>query len=333
MRAPDFWSKPQPDFRARLLGPAGRLYGAVTGARMARPGQRCGAPVICVGNFTLGGSGKTPTASCIAEALIGMGERPVFLSRGHGGATRSTPVRVDLSRHHAADVGDEPLLLARLAPIIVCADRIAGAAAAIAAGATVLVMDDGMQNPTLHKDVTFAVVDGAVGVGNGLCFPAGPLRAPLAAQWGHIDALVVVGEGEAGDAVVAQAGVRPCLRAGFVAAPESAATLRQRRVLAFAGIGRPEKFFATLRDLGAEIVASREYPDHHRYSASELATLLATARSLNADLVTTEKDRVRLPADFNAVALPVRLDFADASALREILVSCVSRASRHSRAE
>src|SRR4051794_20082940 len=244
---------------------------------MARPGVRAAVPVICVGNVTVGGAGKTPTALALAAMLVEMGRRPFVLIRGYGGRL-PRPVRIEPERHGPTDVGDEALLLARAAPTIVSRDRPAGAALAVAQGADVILMDDGLQNPSLAKDLTLAVFDGAVGVGNGLCLPAGPLRAPLAAQWPRIDAALVIGNGAPGDAVAAQAGLSvPVFRAALLPDPRVAAALTGKPVLAFAGIGRPAKFFETLRCCGAMLTETRSFPDHHPFTAAEIGTLLDVA--------------------------------------------------------
>ncbi|WP_238313117.1 tetraacyldisaccharide 4'-kinase [Methylobacterium crusticola] len=317
MREPGFWWRPRPSLAARLLAPVGAAYGGLVLRRMARPGEAAAVPVICVGNASLGGAGKTPTALALAALLRDLGRRPAFLSRGYGGRLAG-PVRVAPGRHDAASVGDEPLLLARAAPAVVARDRVAGAALCVAEGADVIVMDDGLQNPGLRKDWRLAVFDGAVGAGNGLAFPAGPLRAPLAAQWAHVDAVLVIGEGAPGDAVADAARERglPVLRGRLRPDPAAAASLAGRPVLAFAGIGRPDKFFATLRALGAEVRDTRRFPDHHAYAAAEVATLVQAAARGGLALVTTEKDRVRLPADMPVAVLPVTLAVAEAAALR-----------------
>lgn len=322
MRSPGFWWRP-PGLAARLLAPAGALYGRLSAARMDRPGARGALPVVCVGNFTLGGAGKTPTALALAAALAAAGRRPAFLSRGYGGRLAG-PVGVDPARHAAADVGDEPLLLARRAPTVVARDRPAGAALCAALGADVVVMDDGLQNPSLAKDLCLAVVDAGAGFGNGRVMPAGPLRAPLARQWPHAHALVLVGEGAPGEEAAQAAAARGLrvLRATLVPDPAVAAALAGRRVLAFAGIGRPEKFFATLRTLGAEVVRAEGFPDHHAYTREERARLLAAARREDLLPVTTEKDAARLAGDAlgtAATALPVRLAFAGPADLTALL--------------
>ncbi len=258
IRAPGFWWREDLAPAARWLAPVGAVYGALAARRMARSGEAAPCPVVCIGNFTLGGAGKTPTALAVAGCLRDLGRRPVFLSRGYGGRLPG-PVQVDPATHGAAEVGDEPLLLARAAPAIVARDRVAGARACREAGADIVVMDDGLQNPSLVKDLAIAVFDGAVGLGNGRVFPAGPLRAPAAVQWGHVHAALVIGEGAPGARVLAEAKARglPALRGRLVPDPEAAGALRGRPVLAFAGIGRPEKFFATVREIGADLRETR----------------------------------------------------------------------------
>lgn len=316
MRPPAFWAAGPDHPAARGLGPLGAVYGALAARRMDRPGARAGCPVLCLGNFTLGGAGKTPAALAVAALVAELGAAPAFLSRGYGGRLAG-PVRVDPAHHAAAEVGDEPLLLARRAPAVVARDRPAGAALCRSLGADVIVMDDGLQNPSLAKDLSLAVVDGPAGLGNGLPFPAGPLRAPLARQWPHVGGLIVIGNGAGGDAV-ARAAERRGLPVHGARLVREADDLAGRRCLAFAGIGRPEKFYATLAEAGAVIVGTRPYPDHHPYRARELAALAEAARRLDAELVTTEKDAVRLPRAFAARVrvLRVRLAFDDAEALR-----------------
>ncbi|MFH6784418.1 MULTISPECIES: tetraacyldisaccharide 4'-kinase [Methylobacterium] len=321
MRAPPgFWWREAPTPAARLLAPLGAAYGALAARRMAKGGAAAACPVVCIGNFTLGGAGKTPTALAVAALLRELGRRPAFLSRGYGGRLAG-PVRVDPARHGAAEVGDEPLLLARAAPVIVARDRVAGAAACRAAGADVVVMDDGLQNPSLAKDLALAVFDGAVGLGNGLVFPAGPLRAQASVQWPRIHAALAIGEGASGERILAEARRRglPALHGRLVPDRHAAAALRGRPVLAFAGIGRPEKFFATLRDLGADLREARPFPDHHAFTAAEVQALTAEAAGRDLLLVTTEKDRVRLPADMPVATLPVMLALDEAEVLADLL--------------
>jgi tetraacyldisaccharide 4'-kinase len=298
---------------------------------MRQSGAAADVPVICIGNFTVGGAGKTPAALALARMLAAAGHKPFFLTRGYGGRLAG-PVRVDASAHSASDVGDEPLLLARAFPTIVARDRPAGARLAAQDGASVVVMDDGLQNPSLAKDLTFAVIDGATGVGNGLCFPAGPLRAPLAVQWPRVDAVIVVGDGASAAAIRGerQARSKLVLRARLEPDSDAAAHLRGRRVLAFAGIGRPDKFFATLKECGAMIVAEKPFADHHPYRGDEIRAIVAEANANDLDVVTTEKDFVRIAGlpdaaslTANIGALPVRLVFDDESKLRDLLSQSV----------
>jgi tetraacyldisaccharide 4'-kinase len=283
---------------------------------MARPGLRVAAPVLCVGNFVVGGAGKTPTAIALAKLLRAAGERPAFLSRGFGGEARADSARAPAGAQSARRFGDEPLLLARVAPCFVGPDRVASAKLAIEDGATVLVMDDGLQNSSLEKTLALAVVDGDCPFGNGLCLPAGPLRAPVDAQLPHVDALLVIG-GTAETAVrlSVRAPQKPIFRARLQADAVSASQLIGRPVLAFAGIARPEKFFATLAEVGAQVVETAVFPDHWRFRPRDLERLAARAERRRLALVTTEKDQVRLPAEFveEVLVLPVTLGFDDAA--------------------
>lgn len=346
MRAPGFWRGPEsgaPEGAqegafsgafARLvilaLQPAAFIYGRLTARRMARKGARVGVPVICIGNFVAGGAGKTPTALAVGMHLAAMGAEQAFVSRGYGGrlSAAPAPTRVDPTAHYATDVGDEPLLLAVQGPTFIHRDRCAAALCAVAAGAQAIVLDDGLQNPSLHKDLTLAVVDGAVGVGNGQVLPAGPLRAPLADQWRHVDALVVIGDGAAGEILASEATGRgkPVLRARLAPDPGVAARLKGRQVLAFAGIGRPEKFAETLRQFGAGVVELVSFGDHQSYSARDLTPLAARAAQQGLTLVTTAKDAARMAGDASlapflaqVIVLPVSLVFADDAALAGLL--------------
>lgn len=319
MRTPGFWRDP-PALEARLLQPVGALYGAITAARMRRDGQRATLPVICIGNFTAGGAGKTPTALAVARMLAEMGERPAFLTRGHRGGLAG-PVVVDPARHDFRDVGDEPLLLAQAATTVLSRDRPAGARLCAKLGASVVVMDDGLQNPSLRKDLRLVVVDGGAGVSNGFCLPAGPLRAPLEAQWPFVDALIVMGEGKAGEALAEEARARgkPVFEARLAPDPEVAARLANERVLAFAGIGRPEKFFATLEQRGARIVQREAFPDHHPFTVGEIANLRERAARDGLMLVTSCKDLVRIAHSEGIVALPVSAEFSGEEALQTLV--------------
>ena len=321
MRAPAFWWREGAGGAATLLKPVGALYGAVTARRMARAGERAAVPVVCVGNLVAGGAGKTPAAIAVATILRHLGHSPAFLSRGHGrnraAARDDSVLRVEPGRDDARSCGDEPLLLAAVAPTYVAVDRREAAQAAITGGATILVMDDGLQNPALVKDFTLAVADGVVGVGNGLCVPAGPLRAPVARQWPFVSMLCVVGEGAAGERLSAgatKAGLPMCAAR---VEPDKAvvAALSGQCLYAFAGIGRPEKFYTTLKDEGLAVVGQQDFPDHHAFTAVDLENLRHRAEQAGALLVTTAKDMVKLPPDFPAVAVPIMLVLDDAEAL------------------
>ena len=326
MREPAFWRRPG-SAAERLLAPLSALYGAIAAGRMAGSGYDAGIPVLCIGNLTLGGAGKTPTAIAAAKLLADAGGKPAVLSRGYGGRLHG-PVWVDPAVHAAADVGDEPLLLAQAAPTVVARNRPAGAKAARDKGASVIVMDDGFQNPSLRKDASLLVVDASNGIGNGRVFPAGPLRAPLAAQLARAQALLVIGEGTAAQPVVAAAGPLPLFHGRLVPDARTVSELAGRPVLAFAGIGSPEKFFATLRAAGAVVRATRAFSDHHRYGAVDAGELLGQARRDGLSLVTTEKDMVRLrgAGDLAALAeatraLPVQLVVTEAEAFRSFVLT------------
>lgn len=312
MRAPGFWWR-EPGLAAAALAPLGALYGAVAARRMGRTGATVPAPVVCVGNFVVGGAGKTPTAIFLAGRLAAAGERPFLLSRGYGGSLDG-PTLVDGRTHRASEVGDEPLLLATAAPTVVARDRPAGASFAADRGAGVIILDDGLQNPALAKTLTLAVVDGARGVGNGRCLPAGPLRAPLAAQFARTDMVLVIGPGAPGAALAMEARRRGLAvhHGALVPDPQDAERLRGRRVIAVAGLGRPEKLRDTLEAIGARTERFVALGDHAVPSAKQARAIADAARAADALVVTTEKDvvkwRERRPelAEI-AVALPVRL--------------------------
>jgi tetraacyldisaccharide 4'-kinase len=324
MREPRFWR--DDGALARLLTPVAAVYGAISGARMARPGARARVPVICVGNLTLGGAGKTPTAIAVAKLLLSEGARPIFLSRGYGGALAG-PVRVT-PQHRAADVGDEPLLLARVAPTIVARDRVQGAELAVAEGASVVVMDDGFQNPSLIKDRSLVVLDGERGIGNGRVFPAGPMRAPLDVQLAQASALLVIGEAsaKARDVIVrAQTRGLPVLHGRLAPDPDSIAAFAGKKVLAFAGIAHPEKFFTTLAIAGIATPVKRAFADHHPFTSADARELLEQAKRENLLLLTTEKDLARMQGDAActglaaAAVLPIRLE-TDPATMRKIII-------------
>jgi tetraacyldisaccharide 4'-kinase len=320
MRAPEFWQRR--GWAALLLWAlAGRLR-----RRWVKP-YHVAVPVICIGNLVAGGGGKTPLAIAVARRLIALGHKPHVLSRGYGGRLKG-PQRVDLNRHGARDVGDEPLLIARHAPVWIGADRRATARAAIAAGANVLVMDDGFQNPSLAKDLCLVAVDGGYGLGNGRVMPAGPLREPVADGLARADAVVVIGQDLHGLADHLAGPGRPAL-AAVLQPPADAKVLDGAPVWAFAGIARPEKFFATLEDQGAIVLGRRSFSDHHAFDPLEIMTMVEAAHALGAELITTEKDWVRLDADARMMvdALPVNLVFARPEMLDTLLADALETAS------
>jgi tetraacyldisaccharide 4'-kinase len=310
-----------------LLRPLAALYGAIAAHRLNRKGLAAGIPVFCVGNYHGGGAGKTPTVLALASLLRELGETPVVLSRGYRGKLRG-PVRVDGAKHSAADVGDEPLMLSQSVPVVVSRDRANGVALAKSQGATVILMDDGFQNPAVAKDASLIVIDSVRGIGNAKVMPAGPLRAPLAAQIERTDALIVIGGGNAADGVagtIAGQG-KPVLSARFKPDEASLSALRGKRVLAFAGIGDPGRFFATLREAGVEVADIRSFPDHHPLTPDETASLVAEAESNGLTLVTTEKDlaRLRNPEGLpdwarSIVPFKVTLEFDDAAVLKKFV--------------
>ena len=296
-KAPQFWWQGPQSVYALALAPFGMIYGRRTLARMAQPVIfKARLPVICIGNFVAGGTGKTPFCITLAGLIKKAGRHPVFLTRGYRGRCRG-PVRVSPGHHSAEDVGDEALLLARHHPTIVARDRGAGSALAAACG-DIVIMDDGMQNGTIAKDYTIALVDGRTGFGNMHCIPAGPLRAPPLQQLPFVDHLAIIGKCATGPDDMHQA-VRMAARAGlpFCRArlvPRHIATFLGLRLMAYCGIGRPQKFFDTLQTGGAALADTRIFPDHHMFSPGEARQLLARAFMLDARLVSTEKDHIRM---------------------------------------
>ena len=328
MRPPEFWSGSY-SASARLaiaalapLGAAVDLAGRLR-RRLASP-YRAPVPVICVGNLTVGGAGKTPVALALAKRLK---ERNVhFLGHGYGAALADV-TRVDPSKHDAGRVGDEALLLAALAPSWVARDRADAARAAVEAGAGLLIMDDGFQNPGLAKDLSLVVVDGGAGFGNGHVFPAGPLREDIRRGLARADALVLVGEDRTGALDHRPAGL--ALLCAEFEASAGTGDLNDRPVVAFAGIARPEKFFATVAKLGAHLVARHGFPDHHPYRASEIERLAGEAYEAGALLVTTEKDAVRLAPELKRLVTVIRIElrWREPEALDELLAPFLGQGS------
>lgn len=314
-RALAFWYRD--GWLGTLLSPLSAIGTAITARRMARPGWKAPVPVVCCGNVTVGGAGKTTLVLDLAQLLSDRGAAVHILLRGYGGSSRG-PHRV-AAGDTAVDVGDEALLLAAVAPTWTGADRAESACAAVAAGASVLLMDDGLQNPGLHKDVSLLVIDGATGFGNGRVLPAGPLREPTAAGAARCQAAVLIGADATG-ALAQLPAALPVLRASLVQGDEIL-SLRNKSVLAFAGIARPEKFFTPLEKAGALIAARVPFPDHHPYTRRDLDALMEQAARLDAIAVTTPKDAVRLPPDIRArvQVVGVGLAWEDEAALTALL--------------
>ncbi|HLJ63056.1 MAG TPA: tetraacyldisaccharide 4'-kinase [Stellaceae bacterium] len=316
--APEFWA--EDGLLPLALEPLACLVRA--GARfrtaLARP-WRAPVPVICVGNLVAGGAGKTPVVLSLARHFLERGVRFATLSRGYGGCLRG-PVRVDPRAHGADEVGDEPLLLAEIGPAIIARDRVQGAKLAIDEGAEILLLDDGFQNPGIIKDLSFIVIDGGYGFGNGRVLPAGPLREPIARGLARADAMILIGEDV--HEIANQRGDLPLLRARLV--PLAPQIFKGAKVAAFAGIGRPGKFFQTLTELGAELVTASPFPDHHRYREAELRQLRKSAG--DAILVTTAKDAVRLPAPWRAEVrvLEITLSWEDTTQIETLLAQRLS---------
>jgi len=334
VREPRWWYAENGAWQKHLLAPIARIWGWSAARRLARmKPERAALPVVCVGNFTAGGTGKTPLSILIARLLIASGERPVFLTRGYGGRVRG-PHRVDPALDTAADVGDEPLLLARHAPVIVARDRPAGARLAASdcglSPPTVIIMDDGLQNPALAKDLVIAVVDGVRGLGNGAVIPAGPLRAALPVQFSLADVIVVnASPGADAERVLAVAThLRDSFQGPVIEArvePDlSDLDLQGSRVLALAGIANPARFYVLLEQLGAEIAARAEFADHHSFTDADASAILADAKRFDARVITTEKDLVRLAGAAGArarlreaaIVLPIHLKLDQRDELR-----------------
>ncbi len=325
---PRWWYRP-PGLIAAALAPVAATYGAIATRRLSLPATYVSKlPVICIGNFTAGGTGKTPVAAMVAARLQGRGERPAVLTRGYGGTERG-PHWVAPGDDTASRVGDEPLLLARTAPVMVSRDRAKGARAIEEDGrASVIIMDDGLHNPTLGKTISIAVVDGPRGFGNGRVIPAGPLRAPVDALTPCLNAIVLNGPLGVG---VRLPDALPVLH-GRIAANGDVGWLAGAKVVAYAGIGNPERFFATLRGLGARLAETVPFPDHHAFTPADADRLIATGTRHGAKLVTTEKDHVRLtgrliPLAEQTAALAVTMDLDEAgwAALDGLLARALAR--------
>ncbi|MEM6710754.1 MAG: tetraacyldisaccharide 4'-kinase [Pseudomonadota bacterium] len=337
---PDFWW-PTPEERKSFkfwlksgaLFPASLIYGRVVAGRMAENGADPEIPVVCVGNFVAGGAGKTPTALALYDVFEDLGLTPAFVTRGYGGRLATTSFRVDPFHNTAQEVGDEPLLLAEKGPTFVGPERLTSIASAAKFGATCVLFDDGLQNPAIRKSLTFAVVDAAHGVGNGLCHPAGPLRASVRDQMPFVDVVIVVGKGNGAQTVVREAAKqgKPILPATLTMDVQD--RLRDAKIVAYSGIGHPDKFFKGLREEGLDVVTTHSFPDHHMFQDEDADRLLASAEKTGAQLVTTQKDAVRLARqdgklaelDIRSTAVSASLTFEDPAYVRSLLRTAISR--------
>lgn len=303
MKTPKYWQSNS--FISKLLTPLGYIYGALTGLRIKlKKSKKAEIPVICIGNITAGGTGKTPVSISVAKLLSGEMFHPYFVSRGYGGKLQN--VIVNNKKHTARDVGDEPLLLSAQAPVVVNADRYKAAQTATEQGADVVIMDDGFQNPGLHKDLSFLVFDGHYGIGNGKIIPAGPLRETLENGIKRADAVIILGKDKHNLA-------QRCGLPVFFGHTEAAqTTINNQDVIAFAGIGHPQKFYHTLKQQGFNVVKTIDFPDHHFYTREELDAIVKEAQKLNAQIYTTGKDFVKIPPlysqDINVLEIAVVWD-------------------------
>jgi len=332
MRAPEFWKHRKYTHALApaltlLWSPCGWVYGQAVEIKQQLSGQpwTCPAPIICVGNLTVGGAGKTPVALGIMQRLQSFGLNAHFLTRGYGGKLTG-PVQVDSNLHTYQDVGDEALILAQTAPTWVSPDRVKGAQSAFENGAQAIVMDDGFQNPSLYKNLSVIVIDGAYGFGNGHVMPAGPLRQPLKPGLDRSDVFMIIGDDQFNVSKILN---KPILKAS-VHKNNWSEIFAQRPVIAFAGIGRPQKFFDAIKNQGGDLIESHAFADHFPYDNRHLEPIINSAKSKNAVIVTTEKDMVRIPENLKheVKALTISLDWRDRTALDQKLMQAINGSSQ-----
>ncbi len=322
--APKFWYQ-HPGLTAQSLSPLSSLYSLGSSLRGAlASSQKVTVPVLCIGNLVVGGAGKTPTALSIATIIKSQGKNVHFLTRGYGGRVTS-PTLVDFSKHTAVEVGDEALLLANVAPTWVARNRVAGAKAAVQDGAEVIIMDDGLQNPYLEKDLALLVIDGQQGLGNGKVLPAGPLREPIV--WGlqRVQAVVLIGEDQRQVTELVKRANKPLLTATVIPENESVKLIKGQSVIAFAGIGFPEKFFAMLEKYGARVLEHHSFQDHYAYRENDLSELVHRANKRGALVITTAKDKVRVPKGLHSSiqVFNIQVKFDDQDVLEKIIQQAI----------
>ena len=313
MKTPTYWK--HKNFTSDLLWPLGRIYNCATNLRIKlKSAKKVDIPVICIGNITAGGTGKTPVAVSIAALLQKQGKKPFFVSRGYGGSLKN--IVVNAQKHTPQQCGDEPLILARQAPVVVNPDRYAGALTAAQNGAELIIMDDGFQNPGLHKDLSFLVFDGNFGLGNGRCIPSGPLREDLESGLKRADAAIIIGTDRCN---LRSRFDIPCFSAQIAPAPLK---IKNPHITAFAGIGRPSKFYRSLKDCGFNLLKTHDFPDHHCYSEEELFALISEAEKLGADIYTTSKDYVKIPSELKNrfKVLEIAIQWEDETALLDFIL-------------
>ena len=319
IKTPTFWYKPS-GLLAKCLSPLAIAYSAISKIQQKTiKTQKVSVPVICIGNLVVGGAGKTPTVIALAKFLQEKGYTPHILSRGYG-TTHHKPIRVDLRHHGAKDVGDEPLLLAKQAPTWVGGDRVQSAQQAIGAGADIILMDDGFQNPSLYKDLSLLVIDGSQGLGNGCVVPAGPLRESVQSGFCRADVVIVIGEDRQGVKALVQRHNKPLIEAEIRCFEP-----HPTRVIAFSGLGYPEKFYRTLEELKYNVLKTFSFPDHHPYTAKELDDLIQLANDEKAQLITTEKDLLRVPSCYHGhiQVLKIELSFVNSTQLENVLKTVI----------